>query len=362
MDWKRKNTKTVTVGNVLIGGGNPISIQSMTNTSTADVKATLAQIQKLAQAGCQIIRLAVPDFEGAAALRSIVTSSPIPVVADIHFDYKLALASIEAGVHGLRLNPGNIGGRQKVKEVALAAKERNIPIRVGVNAGSLEKDLLEKHGGICPQAMVESALGHIHMLEEEGFDQIVVSLKSSDVICMIDAYEQMSAFSDYPLHIGLTEAGTVRRGSIKSALAVGILLSRGIGDTIRISLTGDPVEEVLVAKEILQALHLCKRGFNFISCPTCGRTQVDVEKIALQVEDALSGIEPPFPVSIAVMGCAVNGPGEAKSADIGIAGGKGEGLLFCKGQVVGRYANADLAKALLDHVQILLSTEQITKT
>ena len=348
--YPRKNTKTVNLGGVLIGGGHPVSIQSMTNTKTKDAEATIGQINELAALGCQIVRLAVPDQEAADKLPDIIKASPVPLVADIHFDYRLALASIKSGIHGLRLNPGNIGSQMRVREVAKAAKDKGIPIRIGVNGGSLEKDILTKYGGVSAQAMVESALSHVQMLEEEGFEDIKISLKSSDLQVMIEAYRIISGISPYPLHLGLTEAGTVRRGSIRSAVAIGTLLAEGIGDTIRVSLTGDPRAEITVAKEILRSLGYLEEGFIFISCPTCGRTDIDVEGIALEVEERLSLLKPPHPMRIAVMGCVVNGPGEAREADFGIAGGKQEGLLFCKGQAVGKFKNDELADALIEKV------------
>lgn len=353
----RKKTKTVYLGGIPIGGGQPISIQSMTNTPTADVQATSVQIAALAAAGCDIVRLAIPDQEAADKLPLLLATAQIPLVADIHFDYRLALASIKAGVQALRLNPGNIGGQAKVREVAAAAKDAGISIRIGVNAGSLEKELLARYGGVSSDAMVESAMRHISMLEEEGFESIKISLKSSDLPMTIAAYRKIAEKTDYPLHIGITEAGTRNKGSIKSAIGLGILLAEGIGDTMRVSLTGDPLAEVRLAKDILRFLGIRQGGFDFVSCPTCARTAIDVEGIALSVEEALEGIEPPYTIKIAVMGCSVNGPGEARDADIGIAGGSlnsSKGSLFCHGEVIGRYDNDILATMLIDKVKELI--------
>ncbi|EHQ91371.1 1-hydroxy-2-methyl-2-(E)-butenyl 4-diphosphate synthase [Desulfosporosinus youngiae DSM 17734] len=349
---QRKMTKPVQVGSVKVGGGAPIVIQSMTNTDTRDIPGTLAQIQSLADAGCEIVRLAVLDGEAAKALKEISAASPLPVIADIHFDYRLALQAVEQGVHGLRLNPGNIGARWKVQEVVRAVGERQIPIRIGVNAGSLEKELLEKYGGPTAAGMVESALGHIRILEEEGYDKLKVSLKASSVPLMLEAYRKIHEVVDYPLHLGVTEAGTVRSGVVKSAIGIGTLLAEGIGDTVRVSLTGDPVREIPVALEILQVLGLRQRSVELISCPTCGRTQVDLAALAEQVEERLSQLPPlDKPLKVAVMGCAVNGPGEAREADYGIAGGKGMGLLFRKGEIVARLPEQELLAALLHEIE-----------
>lgn len=349
---ERKLTKAIKIGDVDIGGGSPIVVQSMTNTDTRDISATLEQIQALAKAGCEMVRLAVLDRDAGDALKEIALKSGLPVIADIHFDYQLALQAIQQGVHGLRLNPGNIGARWKVQEVVRACKEREIPIRIGVNAGSLEKEILEKYQGVTPEGMVESALGHIHLLEEEGFDKIKISLKASHVPLMLAAYRQMSETVDYPLHVGVTEAGTVRSGVIKSAVGIGSLLAEGIGDTLRVSLTGDPVQEIPVALEILRVLGLRNRGVDLISCPTCGRTQVNLADLAEKVEDKLSHLPPlDRPLKVAVMGCAVNGPGEAREADFGIAGGKGMGLLFKKGEIVARLSEEDLLPALLNEIE-----------
>ncbi|MDP4160949.1 MAG: flavodoxin-dependent (E)-4-hydroxy-3-methylbut-2-enyl-diphosphate synthase [Bacillota bacterium] len=349
---QRRKTKQVQVGAVTIGGGSAVVVQSMTNTDTRDVDKTLDQINALAVAGCEVVRLAVLDQEAAGALKDIALLSPLPVIADIHFDYRLALSAIEQGIHGLRLNPGNIGARWKVQEVVHAAKERQIPIRIGVNAGSLEKELLEKYGGPTSQGMVDSALSHIRLLEDEGYDKIKISLKASTVPLMLEAYRQIAKIVDYPLHLGVTEAGTVRSGLVKSAIGIGTLLAEGIGDTIRVSLTGDPVREIPVALEILRVLGLRQRSVDLISCPTCGRTQVDLADLAEKVDERLSQLPPlDKPLKVAVMGCAVNGPGEAREADFGIAGGKGMGLLFRKGEIVARLPEEELLPALLHEIE-----------
>lgn len=349
---QRKHTKPVHIGSVTIGGGASIVVQSMTNTDTRDVVKTLAQIQALASAGCEVVRLAVLDEDAAACIGEIASKSPLPVIADIHFDYRLALQVVEQGIHGLRLNPGNIGARWKVQEVVRAVKERQIPIRIGVNAGSLEKEILERDGGPTATGMVESALGHIRLLEDEGYDKIKVSLKSSSVPLMLEAYRKMAEVVDYPLHVGVTEAGTVRSGVVKSAVGIGTLLAEGIGDTIRVSLTGDPVQEIPVALEILRVLGLRQRGVDLISCPTCGRTQVNLASLAEKVEERLSQLPPlDKPLKVAVMGCVVNGPGEAREADFGIAGGKGMGLLFRKGEIVARLPENELLPALLKEIE-----------
>lgn len=345
-------TKTVQIGNRVIGGGNPILIQSMTNTKTENVEATAAQINQLAAAGCDIIRCAVPTMEAAKALKEIKKQVQIPVVADIHFDYRLALKAIEQGIDALRINPGNIGDEERVKAVVEAAKIRNIPIRIGVNAGSLDKKLLAKYGKVTAEALVESALEHIRILEKLNFYDIKISLKAHDVPLTLDAYRLMSETVDYPLHLGITEAGTVNTGIIKSAVGIGALLAEGIGDTFRISLTGDPVNEVKVANEILKALGLKEYGPTLISCPTCGRCNIDLPSIAEKVEQRLSGITKP--IKVAVMGCVVNGPGEARDADIGIAGGKGEGLVFRKGEVINKVAEDKLVDALFEELDKLI--------
>ena len=349
---KRRLTRQIKIGPVLIGGDAPIAVQSMTNTKTQNVQATLEQIRKLADAGCDIIRCAVPDMDAALALKDIVGGSPIPVIADIHFDYRLALQAIEAGVQGLRLNPGNIGGNEKVKAVVEAAKPKHIPIRIGVNAGSLPKDLLEKYGHPTAEALVEAAWRHIRILEEMDYRNIKISLKCHDVPLTLEAYRLLASQCDYPLHVGITEAGTVTSGIIKSAVGIGALLAEGIGDTIRVSLTGDPVNEVKAGFEILKALGLRTYGPTLISCPTCGRTSIDLEKLANVVEARLADIKEP--ISVAVMGCIVNGPGEAREADVGIAGGKGEGLVFRKGQVIKKVSEDCLVNELFTEIDKIL--------
>lgn len=348
----RNNTRPTQVGRITIGGGAPISVQSMTNTDTRDVSVTVSQIQDLAQAGCEIVRLAVVDKEAANALAAIkVQSGPIPLVADIHFDYRLALAALEAGIDKLRLNPGNIGSEAKVREVVKAAQGRNVPIRIGVNSGSIEKPLLEKHGRTAT-AMVESALSHIDIFEKLNFNDIVVSLKSTDIAITVKAYELLSRRVNYPLHLGITEAGSKWFGTIKSAAGLGALLSRGLGDTLRVSLTADPVEEVKVGWAVLSALGLRQRGPVFISCPTCGRTEIDLEGITAQVEKRLGDL--PLPITIAIMGCVVNGPGEASHADLGITGGKGVGLIFRHGKILRRVPEDELVDALVIEAKKLL--------
>lgn len=339
------------IGTVPVGGDAPCAVQSMCSTDTRDVPATLAQIRGLAEGGCEIIRCAVPDMDAALALGQIKRESPIPVIADIHFDYKLALRVLDGGIDGLRLNPGNIGDTWKVAEVVRSAAERTVPIRVGVNAGSLEKELLEKYGHPTPEAMVESALGHVRILEDLGYREIKISLKASDVMKTVAAYRLLSAKVDYPLHIGITEAGTIFSGTIKSSVGLGILLADGIGDTLRVSLTGDPLDEVRVGYEILKSLGLRQRGVNFVSCPTCGRCQINLVKVAEDVERQLQGIDKR--ITVAVMGCAVNGPGEAREADVGIAGGKGEGLVFRHGEIVRKVPEDQLAVALLEEISKL---------
>lgn len=347
---KRNMTRKIMIGNVPIGGGAPIVIQSMNNTETANVKATLAQLNALAAQGCQIGRLAVPNKEAAEALKEITAQTPIPLVADIHFDYRLALESIENGIHALRINPGNIGSEERVKAVIDAAREKNIPIRIGINGGSLEKDLLEKYG-YTAEAIVESALREVAVFEKYGFENVKLSVKSSSVEKTVAAYEMLSQKVEYPLHVGVTEAGTLLKGSIKSALGIGILLAKGIGDTIRVSLTGDPVNEVIVAKEILKDLGLREEGIEIVSCPTCGRTKVNLEKMVAAVERELQGFVPKRPLTVAVMGCEVNGPGEAKEADYGIANGKGQGILFKDGAVIGKYKEDNIVGVLVDEIR-----------
>lgn len=340
----RDKTKVIQIGNRKIGGGNPILIQSMTNTRTEDVEATVAQILRLEAAGCEIIRSTVPTIEAAKAIGEIKKRIHIPIVADIHFDYKMAIAAIENGADKIRINPGNIGSRDKVEAVVSAARERGIPIRVGVNSGSLEKDLVEKYGGVTAEGIVESALDKVHMIEELGYDNLVVSIKSSDVMMCVKAHEILAEKINYPLHVGITESGTVTSGNIKSSVGLGIILYQGIGDTIRVSLTGDPVEEIKSAKLILRTLGLRKGGIEVVSCPTCGRTRIDLIGLANQVENMVQDI--PLNLKVAVMGCAVNGPGEAKEADIGIAGGVGEGLLIKKGEIIRKVPEAELLETL----------------
>ncbi|WP_287792456.1 flavodoxin-dependent (E)-4-hydroxy-3-methylbut-2-enyl-diphosphate synthase [Megamonas sp.] len=349
---KRKMTRQISIGDVKIGGGAPISVQSMTNTKTTDTNATVAQIKALVDAGCDIVRVAVPDMSAAENIYNIKNQVDVPLVADIHFDYRLALKAIEQGIDALRINPGNIGDEERVKAVVEAAKIRNIPIRIGVNAGSLDKKLLAKYGKVTAEALVESALEHIRILEKLNFYDIKISLKAHDVPLTLDAYRLMSETVDYPLHLGITEAGTVNTGIIKSAVGIGALLAEGIGDTFRISLTGDPVNEVKVANEILKALGLKEYGPTLISCPTCGRCNIDLPSIAEKVEQRLSGITKP--IKVAVMGCVVNGPGEARDADIGIAGGKGEGLVFRKGEVINKVPEDKLVDALFEELDKLI--------
>ncbi len=344
----RQHTKVVQIGQVQIGGGAPIAIQSMTNTRTEDVAATVAQILRLEQAGCEIIRSTVPTLEAARAIGEIKKQIHIPLVADIHFDYKMAIAAMENGADKIRINPGNIGSTDKVKAVVDVARERNIPIRVGVNSGSLEKALLEKYGGVTAEGIVESALEKVHIIEELGYDNLVISIKSSDVLMCVRAHEILAAQTRYPLHVGITESGTVQSGNIKSAIGLGIILHQGIGDTIRVSLTGDPVEEVKSAKLILRTLGLRQGGIEVVSCPTCGRTKIDLIGLATQVEKLVEDY--PLDIKVAVMGCAVNGPGEAKEADIGIAGGDGEGLLIKKGEIVRKMPEGELLAALKEEV------------
>lgn len=351
----RKNTKVINVGSVKIGGNNPIVVQSMTNTKTYDINSTVKQITALAEAGCDIVRVAVPKMEDAEALVAIKKQISLPLIADIHFDYRLALKALEAGVDGLRLNPGNIGKKEYVKAVVTAAKERNVPIRIGVNAGSLDQKILLKYGGITAEGMVESALEHIRILEENNFDNIKISLKAHDVPLTIAAYKLMADTVNYPLHLGITEAGTIKSGIIKSAVGIGALLAQGIGDTFRISLTGDPLEEVKVANEILKALNLREYGPVMISCPTCGRCNIDLAKIANEVETLLANIKKP--IKVAVMGCVVNGPGEAKSADVGIAGGKGQGLVFRHGEIVRTVSEEQLVAELFKEINKIVNEE-----
>lgn len=339
-----KNSKVVDVGGVKMGGDNPVRIQSMTNTKTEDVKATVAQILRLEEAGCELVRCTVPTMEAACALKEIKKQIHIPLIADIHFDYKLAIAAIENGADKIRINPGNIGSNEKVKAVVDAANKANIPIRIGVNSGSLEKDKIEKYGGVTAEGITESALEKIKLIEDMGYDNLVVSIKSSDVLMSIKAHELIAKSTKHPIHVGITEAGTVWAGNIKSAIGIGIILHEGIGDTIRVSLTGDPVEEIYSAKLILKTLGLRKDGVTVVSCPTCGRTNVDLISLANKVEEMVKDIDKP--IKVAVMGCVVNGPGEAREADLGIAGGIGEGLLFKKGEIIKKVPEENLLEEL----------------
>lgn len=341
---KRNQTKEVMIGNRIIGGDYPIAIQSMTNTHTEDVKATVAQIRQLTNAGCEIIRCAVPTMEAAQALTEIKKQISIPLVADIHFDYKLALAAMEHGADKIRINPGNIGSSERVKAVIDEAKARNIPIRVGVNSGSLEKNLIEKYHGVTAEGLVESALDKAAMIEDMGYDNLVISIKSSDVMMCVKAHERIADKTNHPLHVGITEAGTIISGNIKSAIGLGLILNQGIGDTIRVSLTGDPIEEIKSAKLILRTLGLRKGGIEVVSCPTCGRTKIDLIGLANQVETMVA--EFPLDIKVAVMGCVVNGPGEAKEADLGVAGGIGEGLIIKHGEVYKKVPEEQLLGAL----------------
>ena len=344
----RKHTKTIQIGDKIIGGGNPILIQSMTNTRTEDVAATVGQIRRLEAAGCEIIRCTVPNMEAALAFREIKKQISIPLVADVHFDSKMAIAAMENGADKIRINPGNIGGRDKVADVVKAAKERSIPIRVGVNSGSLEKELVEKYGGVTAEGIVESALDKVRMIEDLGYDRLVISIKSSDVMMCIKAHEILAGQTDYPLHVGITESGTLLSGNLKSGIGLGVILYQGIGDTIRVSLTGDPVEEVRSAKLLLRTMGLRRGGIEVVSCPTCGRTKIDLIGLANQVERMVADI--PLDLKVAVMGCAVNGPGEAKEADIGIAGGIGEGLLIKKGEIIRKVPESELLSVLRDEL------------
>jgi len=340
----REQTKIIQIGNVKIGGGNPIAIQSMTNTPTENVEATVQQILRLEKAGCEIVRCTVPNKEAAEAIKEIKKQIHIPLVADIHFDYKMAILAMENGADKIRINPGNIGSRERVEAVVQVAKERNIPIRVGVNSGSLEKELVAKYHGVTAEGIVESALDKVRMIEEMGYDNLVISIKSSDVMMCVRAHELLAGKTPYPLHVGITESGTVNSGNIKSSIGLGLILNQGIGDTIRVSLTGDPVEEIYSAKLILRTLGLRKGGIEVVSCPTCGRTKIDLIKLAGQVEKMVADI--PLDIKVAVMGCVVNGPGEAREADIGIAGGIGEGLLIKKGEIIRKVPEEELLETL----------------
>ena len=350
-------SKAVKCGNVTIGGGAPVSIQSMTHVDTQDIKAVAMQINDLAEEGCQIVRVAVPDMESAEALKSIKEMSPVPIVADIHFDHRLAIKAIQMGADKIRINPGNIGSKEKVREVVEAAKEKNIPIRVGVNSGSLEEDILKKYGGVTAEGLAESALNNLKLIEDMGYDNLVVSLKSSDVQMNYDAHMIVADKTDHPIHIGITEAGTVHRGKIKSAAGIGALLLAGIGDTMRVSLTADPVTEVVFAKELLRAIGLKKESINLVSCPTCGRTKVNLQEIATEIQRALEPIEKERTlqgkrgITVAVMGCAVNGPGEAKDADIGVACGEGKGVIFVRGETVKTVSEQNIAIEMINMIK-----------
>lgn len=352
MQINRHKTRKIWVGDRAIGGDAPVSVQSMTNTKTADVAATVRQIQELTDAGCDIVRVAVPDKAAAEAIGDIKRQIRIPLVADIHFDYRLALIALEQGIDKVRINPGNIGELERVKAVVNAAKERQVPIRIGVNGGSLETELLQSYGGVCPEALVESAMRHVRILQDLDFQDMVISIKCSDVALSVAAYRQLANRIDAPLHTGITEAGTIWRGTIKSAMGIGALLLDGIGDTIRVSLTGNPVEEIRAGREILKACGLDNRGITFVSCPTCGRTEINLIDIAERVEAALGDID--VPLKVAVMGCVVNGPGEARDADIGIAGGKGCAMLFRKGEILRRVEEGDIVTALVEEVRKIL--------
>jgi len=350
---RRKKTRQIHVGNVPVGGGAAIAVQSMTNTDTRDVETTVRQITQLQAAGCDLVRLAVPDEEAAEAFKLIKQRVLVPLIADIHFDHRLALASLRAGADGLRINPGNIGGRKAIERILAEAKQRKVPIRIGVNAGSLQKEILKRHGHPTPEAMVESAMEHIRLFEDLGFDQIKISLKSSNVLSTIKAYELLSRQVNYPLHLGVTEAGALLSGTVKNALGIGILLSKGIGDTLRVSLSADPLEEVKVGYEILRALNLRHRGPEIISCPTCGRCEIDLFTLVREVETALVGMT--ASPKVAIMGCVVNGPGEAREADVGIAGGRHQGVLFRKGELVRKVPEKDMARVLIEEVKKISS-------
>ncbi len=352
MTLKRQKTRQIHVGNVAIGGDAPISVQSMCNTKTLDTQSTIDQINALAEAGCDIVRLAVPDMPSAENLGNIIRNVNVPLIADIHFDYRLALEAIRQGIAGLRLNPGNIGGAEHVRDVVTEAKRAEIPIRIGVNAGSLSRRILKKYGGVTAEGLVESALEHVRILEAENFFDIKISLKAHDVPLTLAAYRLMSATVDYPLHVGITEAGTINSGLIKSAVGIGALLAEGIGDTIRVSLTGDPIVEVRTANEILKSLGLREYGATLIACPTCGRTRIDLASIAARVEERLSTIREP--ITVAVMGCVVNGPGEAREADVGIAGADGEGIVFRRGEIVRKVPESELVSELFKEIELIL--------
>ena len=346
-----KKTRQIQIGNVKIGGGAPISVQSMTITDTRDVEATVGEIKRLEEAGCDIVRVAVPDMDAAKALGDIRKSINIPLVSDIHFDYKLALEAVEQGVDGMRLNPGNIGAKYRIQAVVDAVKERNIPIRIGVNSGSLEKDILKKHGSPTAEALVESALRHVRILEDFDFFDIKISVKSTDVLKMIKAYRLLSEQTEYPLHLGVTEAGTPKMGTIKSSIGIGSLLAEGIGDTIRVSLTGDPVNEVITGINILKSIGIRNKGIELISCPGCGRLEIDLMKLVDDVEQRVGGMELPRPVKVAILGCVVNGPGEASEADIGIAGGRGKGMLYKDGKLLRSFKEKDIVDELVKEIE-----------
>lgn len=346
-----RQSRQISIGNVKIGGGAPVSVQSMTITDTRDVASTVSQIKRLEEAGCDIVRVAVPDMDAARALGPIRKEIRIPLVSDIHFDYNLALESIRQGVDGMRINPGNIGARYRIKAVVDACREREIPIRIGVNSGSLQKDILRKHKHPTAEALVESALRHVHILEDLDFYDIKISVKSTDVRKMIAAYRMLAEKTEYPLHLGVTEAGTPGMGTVKSSIGIGALLAEGIGDTIRVSLTGDPVEEIVVGMNILRSLGMRNNGIELISCPGCGRLEIDLEKLVLEVEHAVSGFNLPRPVKVAILGCVVNGPGEASEADIGIAGGRGKGMLYRDGKLIKSFKEADLVGELVKEIE-----------
>lgn len=343
--------KSVRCGNVIIGGGAPVSIQSMTNVDSHDERALIHQIGRLTEAGCQIVRIAIPDREAVETLARVKAQTTVPLVADIHFDYRLAIGAIEAGVDKIRINPGNIGSRDRVKDVVKAAKERSVPIRIGVNSGSLEKDILEKNGGVTAEGLAESAIRNVELIEDLGYDNLVVSLKSSDVLMNYQAHKLVSQRTDHPIHIGITEAGTLKRGKVKSAIGIGALLLDGIGDTMRVSLTADPVEEVYYAKEILEAIGLRKPCVNLVSCPTCGRTKINLQKLAEDVDKRLEAAGIGGGLKVAVMGCVVNGPGEAREADFGVAGGDGKGVIFAKGQVIKTVREDDIVDELIKVIE-----------
>ncbi|MEW6145916.1 MAG: flavodoxin-dependent (E)-4-hydroxy-3-methylbut-2-enyl-diphosphate synthase [Thermodesulfobacteriota bacterium] len=347
----QRNSRRINIGSVSVGGGAPVTVQSMTKTDTRDVPATVAQIKSLEKAGCDIVRLAVPDMDAALALGKIKKRTKIPIVSDIHFDYKLALEAVRQGVDGMRINPGNIGARYRIKAVVDAVRERGIPIRIGVNSGSLEKDILKKHGSPTPEALAESALRHVSILEDLDFRDIKISVKSTDVRKMIAAYRILAEKTDYPLHLGVTEAGTYEMGTIKSSVGIGTLLAEGIGDTIRVSLTGDPVDEIDVGLKILRSLGMRRNGIELISCPGCGRLEIDLMKLVKDVEQRITGIELPRPIKIAILGCVVNGPGEASEADIGIAGGRGKGMLYKDGKLVRSFKECEIVDELVKELE-----------